>query len=261
MSRPILIAVITCLFIYLVSPPGHSQCTDTAIVTKAIQLYDRAPSFSTGSGWRLGAVIITIKAQTRVQICEERTIGTMFDRRKWYYIQFRDRHGWVPSYGIELTSAISPMGYPDKGLTNLPFLSPATAYALESNTGLLPEESLILPQSTALILYIMAFVCGVMGMLAKVVFDEIDRGKVEDFSSLVSCVNYSKCIKAFVVSPIIFIGFLKTGDFSTTNSIAAMLIYVCTAFQNGFFWQSVIPGGSSKRTSEKPGLVHDNLAY
>lgn len=153
-----------------------------------------------------------------------------------YYIHYKNQHGWIPSFGIQLTSVFSPMESPDKRVGYLSFLSPATAYAQESATVLPSDDSLILPQATVLILYIMVFMCGVVGMLAKVVVDEIDQSQIDSFSSLVSSLNVSKCIKAFVVSPIIFIGFLKTGNFSTTNGIAAILIYVCTAFQNGFFW-------------------------
>src|SRR6266516_5673318 len=49
-----------------------------------------------------------------------------------------------------------------------------------------------------------------------------------------------KTLRALLVSPIVLLGFTSLGDFDFGSApLGTLLIYLCMAFQNFFFWQTV----------------------
>ena len=90
-----------------------------------------------------------------------------------------------------------------------------------------------------------AFFFVITGMIGKVVYDELDSGKAPSISSTF---NLSKCLKALIVAPIVFLTFLNVGDFSFQTEMA-VIIFLCLAFQNGFFWQTVLPTRKTATTA------------
>jgi len=72
------------------------------------------------------------------------------------------------------------------------------------------------------------FIVMLIGMASKYIFDELDK---EEFKF-----NIRKFIKPMFVSPMVFMGVI-----SQLNEVAMSgFIVYAFAFQNGFFWQSVL---------------------
>jgi hypothetical protein len=99
------------------------------------------------------------------------------------------------------------------------------------------------PNSYGLVLFFFfAFVVIIVGMIAKVVFDQIDKASALKIRELL---DWRKCIKALIVSPIVFGTFLALANFENLDQTQVIVILL-SAFQNGFFWQTVLPTGAKK---------------
>ncbi len=72
----------------------------------------------------------------------------------------------------------------------------------------------------------------VLGMLAKAIFDALDEHKPSWLEHL------RHGAMAIVVSPMVFLGFITAGQFSGNSQ--TFLVLALFAFQNGFFWQTVL---------------------
>ena len=82
-------------------------------------------------------------------------------------------------------------------------------------------------------LYTPLFVAMLIGMIAKAIVDYLDAW---DRTALF--VHLRNGITAVLVSPIVFLGFLTAGQFSTSKQ--TFIVLWLLAFQNGFFWQTVL---------------------
>jgi hypothetical protein len=210
---------------------AHSQCTRMAVTVVSTSVYDRAPIFSSRTGWQLGNIITNLPADTSVRVCEEVTVGLFFDKKKWYRIEFdTGRCGWVFSGQLDISTA--PIG--DSNYIGSIVITEAHAQAASTNGS---DHGI--PGFNIWIMSVIAFVFVVFGMIGKVAYDELDIGQRP---SLRSTFNLWKCLKALIVAPIVFGAFLTVGKFSFENEIA-VIIFFCLAFQNGFFWQTVLPTG------------------
>lgn len=218
---------------------AHAQCARIAVTVMPTAVYDSAPTFSSRSGWQLGKIITNLPAGTSVRLCEEVTVGLFFQKKKWCRIEFSNgRCGWVFSGQLNISMApIDESSY--AGSILIPEAHAQAASTNTSNQGI--------PGFNIWIMSGIAFVSVVFGMIGKVVYDELDAGQKP---SLRSTFNLCKCLKALIVAPIVFGIFLKAGDIYLKNE-TAVIIFFCLAFQNGFFWQTVIPTGkvATKPTS------------
>jgi hypothetical protein len=88
-------------------------------------------------------------------------------------------------------------------------------------------------------LYGPLFIAMLFGMIAKATVDWLDAS---DNSVLRQHVR--NAFTAFLVSPIVFLGFLSAGEFSTSRQ--TFIILCLLAFQNGFFWQTVLKKDSPR---------------
>lgn len=74
------------------------------------------------------------------------------------------------------------------------------------------------------------FACMILGMFAKVVWDALETIGDNDPVKL----NFRSLFKPALVSPIVFIAVLQT----VNNGLS--ILFLCFAFQNGFFWQTIL---------------------
>lgn len=108
---------------------------------------------------------------------------------------------------------------------NLPAVKSGTGTTLDT-----PPESASL--SEQIVLYGPLFVAMLLGMLAKALFDLLDDAKPSWREHL------RHGAMAIVISPIVFLGFITAGQFNSTSQ--TFLVLALFAFQNGFFWQTVL---------------------
>jgi hypothetical protein len=155
------------------------------------------------------------------------SVGLFLNKKTWYRIEFDSgRTGWIVSGDLD-TSSNSP-----NGSTVVSSLLISEAQAADTNNS---EQGI--PGFNIWILLLIAFIFVIFGMIAKVAYDEVDKRQQ---LSVRRIFNLGECIKALIVAPMVFAAFLVAGNFTFNNEIA-VLIFFCMAFQNGFFWQTVIP--------------------
>ncbi len=232
-----LIKVLLVLFVFFGGfSLAHAQCTGTAVTTATAIVYDRAPVFSSGSGWQMGTEITKLPAGTRIKVCESVTVGLFINKKKWFRIEFDNgRSGWVFSGQLNISAAPAS----NSGYFGSIFISAAHADPAEADADPVAATNSArgIPGFNNWLLLGVAFFFVIIGMIGKVVYDELDTGQRP---TLRSTFNLWKCLKAFIVAPIVFLAFLTMGDFSFQTEIA-VIIFFCLAFQNGFFWQTVLP--------------------
>lgn len=93
-----------------------------------------------------------------------------------------------------------------------------------------PPESASL--SEQIVLYGPLFLAMLLGMLAKALFDLLDDAQPSWRAHL------RHGAMAIVISPIVFLGFITAGQFNSSSQ--TFLVLALFAFQNGFFWQTVL---------------------
>jgi hypothetical protein len=89
------------------------------------------------------------------------------------------------------------------------------------------------------VLYAPLFVAMLLGMVAKAVVDWLDTPSMAALKE-----HGRNALIAILVSPIVFLGFLNAGEFSTSTQTFVVLWLL--AFQNGFFWQTVLKRDSHR---------------
>jgi hypothetical protein len=225
--------------------PGEAlaQCNQPARTMKETTVYNRAPTFSTGSGWRVGTRMATLPAGTSVMICERIEVGLFFDKKQWCRIQYEgNKTGWVYMGDVIATSNYTP----PPTIMHASYLSTVSAVADDMD----PNDSSALPSRTTFHLYVLSFLAVVLGIFGKVAYDELDTGPEV---SARHYFNARKCFKAMLIAPVIYLGFLFVVDFSTPGELKTIMVAMCLAFQNGFFWQTTLP----TKVQQAPPVVHE----
>ena len=217
-----LVAIVFCAsFVLLATTTGYSQrpgeCSRTAQATRAMELVDRPPTYSTRSGWTYGTSIATIPQGARIQVCEDRTVGFFGSKQKWLRIRWDGKEGWslgehVKEGHLHLFRRLQAILIPSAYAETVP------------TSGLHLSDPLVTG----------SFVSILLGMLAKNIFDLFI--KVEAVLSLKILL---RIFLPLVVSPIAFLAFIKTADFTIQDEVG-MLVLFLFAFQNGFFWQDIL---------------------
>jgi hypothetical protein len=227
----------------LLAGEASAQCNQPAQTIKETTVYNRAPTFSTGSGWRLGSQIEKLPAGASVTICERIEVGLFFDRKQWCRVQYDgNKTGWVYMGDVVTTSSyILP-----PTIVHASYLLTASAVADEMDAN----GSSVLPSRTTFHLYVLSFLAVMLGMFGKVAYDELDTGRE---ISVRDCFNARKCLKAMIIAPVTYLGFLYVGDFSTPGELRTIVIAMCLAFQNGFFWQTTLP----TKVQQGPPVVNE----
>ncbi|MEN8244712.1 MAG: hypothetical protein ABFS43_07405 [Thermodesulfobacteriota bacterium] len=232
-SKRTYFVLMTIILTLTVANEAGAQCNQAATTSRRTRVYDRAPAFYTGSGWRLGNIITTIEANQSISICEEIEIGLFGDKKKWYRIEHGDIQGWVYSGDLNVNTSVINNKTTRQASLKFSLVSKAYAQGGDNNDSPLPSSG-----PNLALLYAFMFIITVIGMFGKVIYDEIDR--LNEFS-FKKCFKAHKCIKALIVAPIIFLMLLNTADIETKISISGATYILLFAFQNGFFWQTVLP--------------------
>jgi hypothetical protein len=221
------------------------SCNKVEQTKVRVVVYDRAPRFSTTGGWVLGYPTDTLAAHSRIQVCESRTIGFIGGKR-WLHIQFNSgagpRDGWIFGEDTTVGSARAPVHPSLAALLFLPRIAQAQTPASA------PEEVAgeLLPP--AFPVYALLFGALLIGIAAKGAYDPLVNGAP---LALQSYLRHTA--PALLVSPMVFLGFnsLASFEFDVSSLVGkTMLVYMCMAFQNGFFWQTVLAKVSKTITRE-----------
>ena len=279
LSRQCLTAIIAILTIVLLLPSlstAQSTCNRRGRIIQDTDVYPQVPSYVTGSGWR-GERIATLRGNTQVYVCGERSVAFGFSTRTWVQIAFEGmgrnwQYGWILKEYITMASS----GHREIEIAAASFPI-AVAFAAEPPAGqakdawmLPPPPPLPPPHSEDRFvsgtketgsaslsdlgeLYWPLFVAMLLGMLAKAGVDCLDSA-----DSSVMWQHLRNAVVALLVSPIVFLGFLSAGQFSTSTQTFVVLCLL--AFQNGFFWQTVLKrnvrGTESNAAPKSSGAQH-----
>lgn len=218
-----------------------ADCEGSAMTTAATRVYNTTPTLNTRSGWQFGRYLFTLPPATRVSICSARDIGILFGKKRWYFIRTRTgRYGWVFSGSLSVSRSHSSRAKKSfaAGIGDGFLDISAHAEGNDAQTGLPPGTQ----KFAIYLIYFLAFVFTIVGIIGKVAYDELGgEGSIKD------CFELKKYLRTLIIGPIVFLTFLQAGKFNLGDdvSIVSILVGFCFAFQNGFFWQTVMPGPSS----------------
>jgi hypothetical protein len=221
-----------------------------AVVTSATDVYERVPQFVTGRGWQ-GNRIASLPPSTQVYVCAERSADFGLSSKVWLQIAFRNSRGgkgeWA--YGWVMKEAVTAARVePGYSIFRVAFADDAPAGgrkvewdlgapppappAADSGPGVPGGGSTTLGDLT--VLYGPLFIAMLLGMVAKTAVDCLDSSNRR--GALIEHIRNGSI--AILVSPIVFLGFLQAGEFGASTQ--AFLVLWLLAFQNGFFWQTVL---------------------
>jgi hypothetical protein len=240
------------------------QCKQRGVIVADADVYTNPPRYITGSGWQ-GSRVARLTHGTQVYVCQERIMDFGFSEKTWSQIAYRAdaqwRYGWIlkenlgdwsgsnSRYEIPIVSPIgavhaaeSPASSATDPKWELPVTPPEARAPSEKETTF-PEGAAASAAWTDLAtLYAPLFLGVLLGMVAKVIVDFLDA---RDKSTL--WIHARNGVIAILVSPIVFLGFLTAGQFPSGKQTFVVLWLL--AFQNGFFWQTVLKRNVSTRNS------------
>jgi len=252
-SFALLISVLIVGALFSPTVARAQTCQEKRSVTEDVVVYQDIPQFRTGRGWD-GRIIASLRKGSIVFVCRRQSVQFGLTSRAWLQVAFQSSgsdpaFGWIP----DDATTVAARSMATRVFANLSPLAAAIAQEPEPQTGehLSPswppknpppvppitiDTSTATPKSPVqdvVALYWPMFLAMVFGMLAKAGADWLDR---PSGSSAVSQVR--SLVLALLVSPIVFLGFLNVGQFSVETQ--AYLVLLLLAFQNGFFWQTVL---------------------
>ncbi len=206
--------------------------SDSIKTTVALPVYNEPPRFLTGRGWVLGSQVATIPGQATVRVFERRSIGFFLWSTPWLRVRYDGPTGVVQGWVYGGTVAVSGVGKnPLAWLAALALPTPAFAEPAPPApraAGGTPAAGQGTPASWPP--YAMMFVAVCAGMAAKGLFDGFRAAEYR-----------RKTLRALLVSPMVLLAFSSLGDFDFGSApLRTLLIYLGMAFQNGFFWQTVL---------------------
>ena len=229
------IKALSCLILLLLitagvySGPASVNCGRNATTLRDTDLMDQPPTYSTRSGWVYGNKIGTIPRGTQIQICDERSVGFLGSKQVWFQVKWENKYGWVNSGSIEERR----VNQASLSVRLVALLFP-TAIAQSNSTDNRSDDGRL----TNPPLFIGSFISIVAGMVAKSLFD-LFRKKRKQLGAKGFVI---RLIPSFVISPIAFLGFLRTVELSLSNDLSLIVVFLF-AFQNGFFWEDVLSIG------------------
>jgi hypothetical protein len=212
-----------------------------------VSVHSALPQFSTASGWELGPVIATLSRGTPVQVCETRSVGFPGDKKVWLLIRFeqagRSSEGWI--YGERTLASAGRV----RGAILASFFLPAVAYAEDTAEDTGTEAGL--PGTSSLwLFYGWAFLAICLGMAAKSAFDWLQQG-----GNLVPHDYLVRTLPPLLVSPMVFLSLSQLGNIQFGPDGHGFLVSLCTAFQSGFFWQTVLVRSTPATERSTSGLM------
>ncbi len=215
--------MLSVVILNILTQAAQAECDRQVVIKVPVNVYENTPQYSTGKGWVLAKSIGTLPKGTTIWICKEQSVGLLLSQKRWLQIRFmkdgKEHFGWIPEEGLKNSSGIHT--------DSIKLALFKIAYAQEKAD--IPEAGVPSP----LPIYLIMFIAICFGMVAKGLFDRLEQ-RTFAFSAYMK-----KTIRAILVSPIVFMSMASAGDFSI-QSTGSLLIFLCMAFQNGFFWQTVL---------------------
>ncbi|HZF26382.1 MAG TPA: hypothetical protein VEZ88_08980 [Steroidobacteraceae bacterium] len=192
-------------------------------------------------------------------MCREISVEFGFSTRTWVQIGYPLaaggwRYGWIPKDTLRMAMrtdgprllyglfALIPSAHADETSTAEQRWGPPPPLPTDSQNGAAMQGSRAsLSWADLSALYGPLFIAMLIGMIIKVAVDLVDAwGQPAPQGSRLRSHLRNGAI-AILVSPIVFLGFLNAGEFSGARQ--TFLVLALLAFQNGFFWQTVLKKG------------------
>jgi len=231
------------------------NCERRAITTGVADVFENPPHYMTGVGWQ-GRRMTGLPIGTQVYICAEQNVDFGFSSKVFYQIAFKTdkwKYGWILADQIKMvrhgfvetdiasryvliSGALAdepPAPVPQEVQWHLGEAPPVPVAGVESGSAPSSAESAPVSLSNLGTLYGPLFVAMLLGMLAKGVMDCLNATTKAALKE-----HLRAGFSAILVSPIVFLGFLNAGQFSASTQ--AFVVLSLLAFQNGFFWQTVL---------------------
>lgn len=266
----ILLGAATALVFFYSPPLLAQQCKDRGVITSDAHVYQHPPRYVTGVGWQ-GNRTGFLTPGTQIYICTERRLDFGLFKKIWSQIAYREsnnwRYGWIlkdnwkvwsgmnrrPGNSVLIGHVLIAMAYADDSPATktvdanwtIPIDPPpqkdGETVSAEGNIGAIAWGDLVM-------LYAPFFVAMLIGMIAKTIVDYLDG-----WDKATLWMHLRNGVTSVLVSPIVFLGFLTAGQFSTSKQTFIVLLLL--AFQNGFFWQTVLKKESRAQPSAPPGAT------
>jgi hypothetical protein len=211
---------------------ASTECARKASVLRDVDLMDQPPTYSTKNGWVSGHRIGTIPRGAQILICEERSVGFFGSKQVWFLVKWEAKQGWINSWSVE--EKVESQSSLSARLVTLLFptaIAKADSIDNKSEGGGLTDP-----------VFIGSFISIVAGMVAKSLFDLFRKRR-----RWLGAKRFAvKLIPSLVISPIAFLGFIRTADIGLSNDLSVVAFFLF-AFQNGFFWEDVLNMGQVVR--------------
>jgi hypothetical protein len=210
------------------SRQASTDCARKAIALRDVDLMDQPPTYSTKNGWVYGNRIGTIPKGAHILICEERSVGFFGSKQVWFLVKWDVKHGWINSESVE-ERRVSQSSLSARLVTLLFPTAIAQADSIDNKSEYSKPTDPV---------FIGSFISILAGMVAKSLFD-LFRKKRKWLGAKGFAV---RLIPSLVISPIAFLGFLRTADIGLSDDLSVLAFFLF-AFQNGFFWEDVLNMG------------------
>ena len=240
-----------------------AECGQKGVTNKSTAVYATPPHYVTGKGWQ-GTFVRTLPEKTQLYICECRDVEFGFSAKTWCRTAFRPGQEWQYGWIVreDLTDWPSDGKLPEKPaafslvreafaaekkaapadtwtLAPPPSVTPAkpTTQSVPVTNGTSPSSSSETGSTFSFLetlkLYWPLFVSMLLGMGAKAGVDLLYAGNKK-----LAKEHMRNAVVSVLISPIVFLGFLNGGSFQA--SAQTFLVLCLVAFQNGFFWQTIL---------------------
>jgi hypothetical protein len=226
-------ALLYLILLFLISVSVYSrqastECARKGSVLRDVDLMDQPPTYSTKNGWVYGNRIGTIPRGAQILICEERSVGFFGSKQVWFLVKWDAKHGWINSGSVE-ERRVSQSSLLARLVA---FFSPTAIAQADSKDNKSDNSKLTDP------VFIGAFISILIGMVAKSLFDLFRRKR-----KWLGAKGFAvRLIPSLVISPIAFLGFLRTADIKLSDDLSVLAFFLF-AFQNGFFWEDILNMG------------------
>ena len=254
LSRLAVFAVVAVLSLHS-SLAEAQKCDRRGVITSATDVYERVPQFVTGRGWQ-GNRIASLRQSTQVYVCAEQSADFGLSKKVWFQIAFRTprsgkeewAYGWILKEAVTTSQGRATTGHrfaligaafadepspPSQQKTEWTLAPPPPAPPV-ADTGSPAKGQGSASLGDLTLLYGPLFIGMLLGMLAKTAVDCLDAPSKRGI--LMEHLRNGSI--AILVSPIVFLGFLQAGEFGASTQ--AFVVLWLLAFQNGFFWQTVL---------------------
>jgi hypothetical protein len=252
--KHILIALMAAMCMFSIDASAQ-KCERRAITTAVADVYENPPRYTTGVGWQ-GRRITGLPRGTQLYICAEQNVDFGFSSKLFYQIAYKTdkwKYGWILADQIKLawselresdvasrvaliTAAFAdapPAPTPQKPEWQIGAAPPVPAAGVENGSAPSAAENALVSWSNLGALYGPLFLAMLLGMVAKGLMDCLNAATKAALRE-----HLRTGFSAILVSPIVFLGFLNAGQFSASTQ--AFVVLSLMAFQNGFFWQTVL---------------------